>query len=96
MSELKLYRPANGTEGMIFEAHFCDRCVHDENQDCDIHNRALVYGENEPEYPREWQYDEDGDPVCIKFATEIPPPTRAELEEAGQGSLLPATLPGRP
>lgn len=88
MDEEKLYRPANGTDGMIFEARFCDRCVHDENQDCDIHDRALLYDITEAQYPVEWQYDEDGDPVCVKFATELAPPSREELEEAGQLTLL--------
>lgn len=86
----KLYRPANGTEGMIFESRFCDLCVRDIDQDCDIHNRALLHDDDEPEYPREWTYDSMGYPTCTAFATEIQPPTRAELEGAGQ-HILPLT-----
>jgi hypothetical protein len=72
---------------MIFEARFCDRCVHDLGDDCEIHTRALLFVESDEEYPREWQYGEDGAPVCRKFAAEILPPTRAELEAAGQEAL---------
>ena len=86
MSEL--YRPANGTEGMIFERRFCERCIHDINDDCAIHTRALLHDVDEPEYPREWVYDANDSPACTAFATEILPPSRAELEEAGQQSLL--------
>ena len=27
---------SNGSEGMDYQAHYCDRCVHDANQDCPI------------------------------------------------------------
>jgi hypothetical protein len=28
-ADMEPYRPANGTEGEIFDAEFCDRCTHD-------------------------------------------------------------------
>jgi hypothetical protein len=88
MAELKLYRPGNGSEGSVFEARYCDRCVHDQFNDCEIHTAALCFGEDDPDYPREWVYDEDGTPTCTKFATEMPPPSLSELEEAGQTRLI--------
>lgn len=60
------YRPSNGTEGMVFEAHFCDRCARDAGQDCPIHTAALVFDIGEPEYPAEWVEGEGG-PACTAF-----------------------------
>lgn len=87
---LELYRPSNGTEGMCFEAEFCDRCVHDSEDKCEIHDRALLFDTDDKEYPHEWWYDGEGNPTCTAFATEIAPPTRGELEEAGQLRLTDA------
>ena len=63
---LKRYRPSNGTEGMIFAAQFCDRCVHDINEDCAIFARSLAFGVDHPEYPVEWIEDDRG-PLCTAF-----------------------------
>ena len=65
------YRPSNGTEGMIFEEHFCANCIYD-NPDpdkeprCDIITNAMCFSPTEPEYPREWIYKHDK-PMCTKF-----------------------------
>lgn len=70
---MKLYRPSNGTEGMIFEDMFCDRCTHEDSENrrfCDIHNRAILHGVDEPEYPQEWAYisvDNIEQAVCTAF-----------------------------
>ena len=65
MPEPKLYRPPNGTEGMMFMARFCDRCKHDakfrETEDgadaCQIATKTLFLDTDDPGYPREWIYD---------------------------------------
>lgn len=68
----KIYRPSNGTEGMIFEEHFCSNCIHD-NPDpnhpkkCELIIGAYCAYPTDPEYPIEWKYDALGHPTCTKF-----------------------------
>ncbi len=60
--QTKKYRPSNGTEGMIFEDRFCDRCkreakyrrTHDGADGCMIATRAHAYDVNDDKYPTEW------------------------------------------
>ena len=61
------YRPSNGTEGEIFRTWFCDRCTKDANEDCRILDETFLYDVDDPEYPSEWQYGEDGQPKCTAF-----------------------------
>lgn len=63
----KLYRPSNVTEGEIFEWHLCEECKFDVGENCEIHDRALLFDVDEPEYPKEWCIDENGDPCCTKW-----------------------------
>jgi len=66
----KPYRPANGTEGMDFMARWCERCIHDDYEKlkfCQILGATLAFYMNDPEYPREWIYDESGKPCCTAF-----------------------------
>ncbi len=61
------YRPSNGSEGDSFMAMFCERCSKDsEENPCDILGRSMCFSEEDPEYPTEWTYSEDG-PVCTAF-----------------------------
>ena len=79
----KPYRPSNGTEGRMFEAYFCQRCIHDHQAHlgnyaggCPILARALVFRVYDPEYPKEWVYDPDSEDVelqrglCTAFVLE--------------------------
>lgn len=52
------YKPSNGTEGDIFCAHFCDRCIQDIDDNCPILTATLIYDIGDAKYPPEWQYDE--------------------------------------
>jgi hypothetical protein len=65
------YRPSNGTEGMIFEEKFCNRCIrqHAEDEDglCRILGDVMVFNLDDPEYPKEWVYDHSGNPTCDAF-----------------------------
>lgn len=62
------YRPSNGTEGMSFMDKFCDKCLYDINEDCDILARSICYQKDEEEYPEEWICDEGfKNPRCTKF-----------------------------
>ncbi|WP_142850994.1 hypothetical protein [Telmatospirillum sp. J64-1] len=70
------YRPSNGTEGEIFLAAWCARCIHEaahradpDNEDgCLIIAASFAFDIEDEEYPQEWQYGEDGQPKCTAFA----------------------------
>lgn len=72
----KKYRPSNGSEGCWFTGEFCDRCQKDadyrnnDGDSCQILCNTMVYDLTDPEYPDEWIYDEDGNPVCTAFEEE--------------------------
>lgn len=71
------YRPSNGDEGMAFMDRWCDRCQKDAafqsgaGDGCPIAAVTFIYQVDDPKYPTEWQYGEDGQPKCTAFvATE--------------------------
>jgi len=65
------YRPSNGTEGMHFEAHFCNRCTKegdDERGYCEIASAVFCREIGDPAYPAERKYAIDGSgPTCMAF-----------------------------
>jgi hypothetical protein len=64
------FRPANGSEGDIFLAIFCEHCTRDadrENSPCQILGNSLFLDVTDPGYPTEWQYNSNGVPVCTAF-----------------------------
>lgn len=68
----KKYRPSNGTEGMAFTDHFCDRCINqhpdpDHPKQCMILCRSMCYGVDDPQYPSEWTYGDNGRPTCTSW-----------------------------
>jgi hypothetical protein len=71
---MEKYRPSNGTEGMWFTSNFCEQCVHEKfmhtqchkDKKCGILSASLMYGINEPEYPKEWVYNSE-EPTCTEF-----------------------------
>lgn len=70
---IEKYKPSNGTEGEIFQAHWCDNCKHDDFDDqtctggCSILSKTMLYDVDDPDYPSEWQVI-DGKPECKAFA----------------------------
>lgn len=71
------YRPSNGTEGLIFAEHTCDRCVRDHQwhttetgESCPIILDGLA-GEHaypNPDGPPQWWRDaETGETGCSEF-----------------------------
>ena len=71
---IRLYRPANGTEGYAFIDEWCSNCERDKafwNGDwsagCRIVADTFVYFVSDPKYPREWTYDVGGKPCCTAF-----------------------------
>jgi len=75
MAEIRKYRPASGIEGEGFVENHCYRCVHEKwlhtqregDKKCEILSNTMIYRIDEPEYPVEWQYNEQGIPICTKF-----------------------------
>ena len=73
MTERKPCRPANGTDGEIFHAMYCERCEkenfdpHSGQGGCEILLRSWVHDIGEPQYPSEWVYGDDGRPTCTAF-----------------------------
>lgn len=75
---MELYQPSNGTEGMQFEAEFCDKCWHDyryrkaikcgkyNSKACSILTMALATSIGDPDYPKEWIEAING-PKCTAY-----------------------------
>jgi hypothetical protein len=62
------YRPSNGTEGDIFMSMWCGNCIAaDEMGMCEIVDGTMGFDVDDPGYPKEWQYDVDGQPICAAF-----------------------------
>ncbi|MEL6886896.1 MAG: hypothetical protein AAFP87_20480 [Pseudomonadota bacterium] len=59
------WRPANGTEGEIFEGDVCAACV--AQDDCSISLAAMCYDIEDHRYPHEWVISAGGQPSCLKF-----------------------------
>lgn len=75
MSEVRKYRPSNGTEGEGFIGCFCMECIHGKyehtgdtnDHPCEILSRSFMYDLKDKEYPEEWIYGEDGKPTCTAW-----------------------------
>lgn len=96
----RLYRPSNGTEGECFQGQWCERCTKDDADNevyCDILTRTAAFGIEDPEYPKEWTYGDDGQPICTAFDGKV---VNAEFEESepvpvGEGEVtIPLTSDG--
>lgn len=65
MTPAKLYRPSNGTEGMIFQELYCDNCKHDRYTEehpengCQILRATLLYRREDSRYPQDWVWNPD-------------------------------------
>lgn len=78
---IKLYRPSNGTDFHSFMAGLCDHCARhahpasvdiakeqsDLIEPCDILNRATAFAIDHAQYPSEWTYADNKQPVCLAF-----------------------------
>jgi len=64
----KPYRPANGTEGDMFQESYCDKCSkYSPEEGCDILLNTMVYEIGDSDYPKEWKFDENGHPTCTAY-----------------------------
>ncbi len=69
---MKLYQPSNGTEGDWFISKWCGSCVKnpksmDAINQCDILCMTMVCNIDDSEYPRQWVYSEDDEPMCTAY-----------------------------
>lgn len=84
------YQPSNGSEGELFMRLWCSDCQADaafradpnRAGGCPIVGDTMCMSVRDPDYPREWQYSERGQPICTAFQ----PKDTTPAEE----------LPGRP
>lgn len=88
------YRPANGTEGMLFDDAWCSRCQHEsEERPCDILSRSFLFTLRDQQYPVEWiqddvPYPHDTNPRCTAFlAEDVEGSTYVKDERQGELSL---------
>lgn len=71
----KPYRPSNGTEGEIFQETWCAGCEadrgfredHERFDGCPIIANTMALAIDDPDYPKEWVYRSDGQPMCSAF-----------------------------
>lgn len=69
------YQPSNGSEGQMFMGMWCARCKADaafradmnSADGCEIIANTMAMSARDPDYPREWQYSTDGQPICRAF-----------------------------
>lgn len=72
MAENKKYCPSNGTEGDWFESEFCMQCLHTnpdptKKPQCKIWCAAVCYHVTEPQFPKEWVYNDKNEPTCTAW-----------------------------
>ena len=64
---IKKFRPSNGCQGEAFVAGWCGECQRGIKFMCEIRGRTMAFSLDDPEYPDEWRYDDDGYPCCTAF-----------------------------
>jgi hypothetical protein len=65
-----IYRPSNGTEGLIFMRNFCFRCK--KEKECKILPATLFLEADDEGYPKEWTWVpvDMSTPSCSEFEEE--------------------------
>jgi len=77
------YRPSNGTEGDMFMYQYCRRCRKYDN--CDLVSLSILHDVDDPEYPEEWQYGENGQPVCTELEKKITLTPKGDKDDQFRG-----------
>ena len=71
----KHYGPSSSDEGERFMELFCEQCKRDQAYlagepdatGCPILAKTMCLDASDPDYPVEWTYDAEGQPVCTAF-----------------------------
>ena len=94
--DFEKYRPSNASEGESFYTTWCAECERERSflesggDGCLIYVATMVLDTDDPEYPKDWVYDEQGVPCCTAFIHSGSCLPAAKLkEEAGQLRLFP-------
>lgn len=79
---IKPFQPSNATVGASFIDGWCARCKRDrvmngsvdidaasDSDLCPILGATMAFSPPSQQYPSEWRYDDEGDPVCTAFET---------------------------
>lgn len=74
-NKVRSYCPSNGSEGEWFISQYCAKCIHEQflhtqngnHKTCKILSDTMVFSVNDPGYPKEWIYDNEGNPDCTAF-----------------------------
>lgn len=66
---MRKYQPSNGTEGEWFTDKYCWKCQNcdpdpEGKKQCHILGTAMACSITDEEYPKEWTYDKDDNPIC--------------------------------
>ena len=73
MSDKQKYRPSNASEFDGFFTSWCEHCEYErahqeeDGEPCPTLGGSFVYNLDDPEYPKEWTYDEYNKPCCTAF-----------------------------
>lgn len=83
MSDIRKFQPSNHTVGDSFIHDWCGSCVRGQVNDtepCDILARTMWLKVEDPEYPQEWQYNAQGNPVCTAYTEPVQPTAQARCK----------------
>lgn len=61
---VRKFQPSNGTVGSAFLSDWCGSCEGGKDGPCGIAANTMFHHVDDPEYPSEWQFNLQGDPVC--------------------------------
>ena len=67
------FKQSNSDQGSCFESDYCLNCrryrrsKQTDDYYCRIRLYTFAYDIDDPEYPSEWIYQEDGSPTCTAF-----------------------------
>lgn len=64
MTTIEKFQPSSGTVGASFIADWCGTCVHGQHEPCHIAASTMWLNVKDPDYPAEWRYNAEGNPVC--------------------------------
>lgn len=71
------YRPSNGEEGELFMSRHCLTCLKDKDyrehdgDSCPIVAATFCHDVDDPLYPAEWIYGNDGQPTCTAYEEDL-------------------------
>lgn len=96
------YQPSNGDEGEQFMGMWCHNCTKDNLDDdtgeggCSIIAYTMALKVDDPDYPKEWVYGPEGQPLCTAFDERLEPGERETREAQAVAQKAYDALPRDP